>query len=243
MYTVRDHLKDDYAGTLHTVREIGYDRVETSPGPGDAAEMKRLHDDAGLTIVGLHVGLDLLEGDIDRWIDYAQAVGNADLVCPWLPADRRGGEQDWLALAALLERLGARCTQAGLRLAYHNHSFEFVRFGDRYALDLLYEETTPQNVRCELDTYWVKHGGEDPADYIRRYAGRGPLLHIKDMAADEGRSFAEVGRGILDWPAIRRAALESGVECCVVEQDRCAGDSFASARISFEYAAELLNRE
>jgi sugar phosphate isomerase/epimerase len=240
LYTVRDHIKEDYAGTLRAVKEIGYDFVEALPGPDSGEEMRRMYDDAGLSIVGMHVALNLLEGDLDRWIGYAKAVGGADLVCPWLPENRRKTREDWLATAAVLEGLGARCTEAGLRLAYHNHNFEFTRFDGKYALDLLYENTTPENVCCELDTYWIKHGGADPAEYIRKLAGRGPLLHIKDMAADENRSFAEVGRGILDWPGIREAALESGVECCVVEQDRCAGDSFDSARISCEFATGLL---
>jgi len=243
MYTVRDHMKEDYTGTLAAVKEIGYDFVEALPGPDTGEEMRRLYDDAGLTIVGMHVGLNLLEADLDRWIDYAKAVGGADLVCPWLGEDRRKSKEDWLAVAAVLEGLGARCTEAGLRLAYHNHNFEFVQFDGQFALDLLYENTTPENVRCEIDTYWVKYGGADPADYIRKLAGRGPLLHIKDMADDEARSFAEIGRGILDWPGIYKAALESGVECCVVEQDRCAGDSFDSARISCEFATKLLAGE
>jgi len=240
LYTVRDHLKEDYVGTLKRVKEIGYDFVEATPPPSDAEKTKEVYDDAGLSIVDFHVSLGELEGNLDHWIDFARALGGADLVFPWMPEERRKTKEDWLANAALLEEIGARCTEAGLRLAYHNHSFEFVRFEGQYALDLLYANTTPENVRTELDTYWVKHGGADPAEYIRKYAGRGPLLHIKDMAADENRSFAEIGRGILDWPGIYAAALASGVECCIVEQDRCAGDSFDSARISFEFASELL---
>ena len=233
MYTVRDHLKEDYTGTLRTVKEIGYDFVEALPGPENGDEMSRLYKDAGLGIVGMHVGLSLLEADLDRWIDYAKAVGGADLVCPWLPEDRRRTREDWLAFAALLEGLGARCTAAGLRLAYHNHNFEFVRLGRKYALDLLYEKTSPENVRCELDTYWVKHGGADPAKYIRKYAGRVPQLHIKDMDKTDG-SPSPLGTGLIDLPNVFAAARDIGTEWVIYEQDTHKGPALDSARASVE---------
>jgi len=240
LYTVRDHLKEDYVGTLKKVKEIGYDIVQpTGDIPYDGPELRRIHDDIGLTAVGPHIGLDALESDLNRWIDFTRAIGSNDLVCPYLPEERRRTRSDWLAVARLLDELGARCKEQGVRLSYHNHSFEFVKFDDEYALDLLYANSSPDHLYAEIDTYWVKHGGEDPAAYVRKYAGRLPLLHVKDMADDEERSFAEIGNGILDWDAIHAASLESGVECYCVEQDRCPGDSLDSARISLEFLKRL----
>lgn len=241
LYTVRDHLAEDYVGTLRSVKEIGYDVVQlTGQLPFDAPEMKGILDDIGLSVAGMHVDLAELEGRLAHWVAYCKTVDTVDLVCPYLPEDRRQTQEDWLALAAALDQLGARCKEDGMRLSYHNHSFEFVRFDGRYALDLLYENTSPEHLYAEIDTYWVKHGGADPVEYIAKYAGRLPILHIKDMAGDEDRSFAEIGSGILDWPAIHRAAVKAGVECYCVEQDRCASDSLDSARISFEFMQELL---
>jgi len=242
LYTVRDHLKTDYVGTLKRVKEIGYDIVQFGDDtPFDAPRMKQLLDEIGLTGSGIHVGLEKLETDLDRWIAFCRTIGTRDLVVPWLPEQRRKTKEDWLAVAALLDKLGARCKEQGIRLSYHNHSFEFVKFGRAYALDLLYKNTAADHVYAEIDTYWVKHGGADPVAYIRKYAGRLRLLHIKDMAADEQRSFAEIGNGILDWPAIHRASVEAGVECYCVEQDICRGDSFDSARISLEFMRKLLS--
>jgi sugar phosphate isomerase/epimerase len=83
-----------------------------------------------------------------------------------------------------------------------------------------------------LDTYWVKHGGEDPVAYIKKLSGRCPILHLKDMADDAERSFAEVGEGILDFPAIFAAGEKAGAVWAMVEQDICPGDPLDSIRTS-----------
>jgi sugar phosphate isomerase/epimerase len=241
LYTVRNQLGADYPGTLRKVKDIGYDVVQlTGSIPYSAGEMKRILDDIGLTVAGIHIGLDELEAKLDEWIDYCKVVDTVDLVCPYLPDNRRKDRNDWMTLAGVLDGIGAACREKGMRLSYHNHSFEFVKFDGQYALDMLYANTSPENLLAEIDTYWVQHGGEDPAAYIRRYAGREPILHIKDMADDEKRSFAEIGNGILDWDAIHAASLESGIEVYCVEQDTCPGDPMDSARISFEFMQKLV---
>lgn len=241
LYTVRDALAQDYPGTLEKVKQIGYDVVQlTGQMPYDGPEMARLLDGIGLAVAGIHVGLDALEEKADYWADFARTVGTQDLVVPYLPEELRRTREDWLAMAARLDALGASFGRQGIRLSYHNHNFEFIQFGGVYALDLLYENSSPENLRAEIDTYWVQYGGADPVEYIRKYPGRQPILHLKDMASDEERSFAEIGRGILDWKAITAAAAEAGVEMFCVEQDRCSGDPVESARISRDYLKELL---
>ncbi|MHC5034574.1 MAG: sugar phosphate isomerase/epimerase family protein [Planctomycetota bacterium] len=241
LYTVRDQLAADYVGTLKRVKEIGYDLVQlTGQVPFDAPQMRDVLDEVGLSVAGIHVGLDKLQAELGHWIAYCKTLGTPDLVCPYLPEQHRGTQEDWLAVAALLDGVGARCADQGVRLSYHNHSFEFVKFDGKFALDLLYENTSPEHLYAEIDTYWVQHGGADPVEYIRKYSGRLPILHIKDMSADESRTFAEIGMGILDWPAIHQAAVEAGVEFYCVEQDTCPGDPFDSARISWEFMRELL---
>ena len=240
LYTVRDKLSQDFVGTLRKVKEVGYDLVQlTGALPFGAPKMKEVLDDIGLAPVGIHVGGDQLQADLDKWIDFCKTVGTDDLVWPYLVEDQRQTKEDWLRVAGIMDGLGARCKEQGVRLSYHNHSFEFVKFDGTYALDLLYASTQPDHLWAEIDTYWVQHGGEDPAAYIRKYAGRQTILHIKDMLDDEARSFAEIGQGILDWQAIHAAAQEAGVQYYAVEQDQCAGDSLESARISREFTREL----
>jgi len=130
--------------------------------------------------------------------------------------------------------MGRRLAERGLCLGYHNHSFELERFNGRTGLEILYEESDPRFLQSEIDTYWIQHGGGDPAAWIRKLAGRAPVVHLKDMAVIENKpTFAEVGEGNLNWPAILAACREAGTEWYVVEQDTCQGDPFDSLATSY----------
>ena len=236
LYTVNERLSKDYEGTLAQVKKTGYDAVQlTGNIPYDGTLMREILGDLGLVAAGVHIPLDKLENELDKWIEFCSIIDTKDLICPYLPEDRRRDESGWLATADLLNHIGQKCYEAGKRLSYHNHSFEFEKFSGTYALDLLFEHTSEQYLMAELDTYWIKHGGEDPTDYIEKYAGRVPILHLKDMADDKERSFAEIGQGILNWDDIVKAATDAGVEWYCVEQDVCQRDPLESARISLEF--------
>jgi sugar phosphate isomerase/epimerase len=236
LYTVRNQLDADYLDTLSRVRGIGYTHVEPAGlGPYDAKELRRVLDEHDLTPTSIHCPIEGLEGNIAGAIANAKTLGVSYIVCPYLAEDRRKDENDWLACARILGHAGRACRDAGLTLCYHNHSFEFVKFGDRYAFDLLFDETEPDCLQAELDTYWIAHGGEDPVAYIEKFAGRCPILHLKDMGKDEKRSFAEVGAGVLDFDAIFNAADRTGVTWGIVEQDTCPGNPFDSIKKSYDY--------
>jgi len=164
-----------------------------------------------------------MEKDLNRVLDEQEILGNKILICPWLPEDRRTGADNWKNLAKSLNQIGQQCQKRGIELAYHNHSFEFVKYAGQYALDILYQNADPKLVKAELDVYWLKHGGVDPVAYINQMGSRVVLLHMKDMAAGEEKKFAEVGTGILDFKAIVAAGRNAGVKWYVVEQDNCYG--------------------
>ncbi|MEW6357472.1 MAG: sugar phosphate isomerase/epimerase [Planctomycetota bacterium] len=233
MYTVRDDAKQDFIGTLRKVADIGYTAVEISAPAGmTAAVLKKLLDDLGLTPVGTHIPIDALEKELDKNLDYYGELGVSYITCPWLPEDRRKDAAGWKRTAKTLESIGKKIVKGGFTFCYHNHSFEFGRFDGKYGLDILYEESDPSFVQSQLDTYWVQHGGENPADYIRKLSGRVPLVHLKDMLGDGQKTFAEVGEGILDWDGIFQAAQAAGADWYIVEQDRCQRPPMESIRIS-----------
>lgn len=236
LFTVRDDCAADFKSTVEQVARIGYKGVELAGNTGgmNAKELKAFLDGLGLTVAGSHVSIDAIVNGLDSAIEFAVEVGNKWIVCPYLGDEWRADAAGWVKTAKTLEAAGAKCREAGIQMCYHNHSFEFVKYDGQYALDLFYASADPTLLQVELDCYWVKHGGEEPVDYIRKYKGRLPLLHLKDMAPGEDRVFAEVGEGILDFPAILAAAQESGVEWCVVEQDICQRPPLESARISFD---------
>ncbi len=235
MYTVRDVAAEDFLGALRQVAEIGYAGVELAGTFGlSADELKAALDDLGLRVAGSHIGLQLLENDLPGIIEYNRAIGNPYIIVPAVPPERRRTLDDWRALAELFNQIGREVKQAGMQFCYHNHAFEFEIFDGKFAFDWLYEWTDPDLVKAEIDTYWVQYAGQDPAAYIRKYAARTELVHLKDMEAGEERFFAEVGEGTMDWPTIFEAAEAAATQWYVVEQDRCRRPSMESARISFQ---------
>ena len=136
-------------------------------------------------------------------------------------------------------KLGELCRNKGIILLYHNHDFEFSKMPDgRYALNFLYDRIPSRILQTELDTCWISVSGEDPASYVEKYAGRAPLVHGKDYVEQKsehmygliglpkssekslnGFAFRAVGDGVMNFPAILRAAQKAGTKWLVVEQD------------------------
>jgi sugar phosphate isomerase/epimerase len=222
LYTLRDLTAKDFAGTMKAVARLGYKFVETA-GYGDlktAKAAKQALDAAGLKASSGHFAIDLLEKNIDQVIADAQTLQIDTVVCPFLPENRRN---DYAAVAKVLDTAGNQLHQHGIVLAYHNHSFEFQKFGGKYGLDILYENTAPHLVVAEIDVYWVLHGGVDPAEYCDKLGDRVRLLHLKDMGQPPEKRFAPVGTGILDFAPILKVAEKHKVRWGIVEQDQMYG--------------------
>jgi len=241
LYTVREPAAQDLEGTLRRCREAGFEYVQWSGMPKvSAEEIRKALDTAGLKAIAAHCDVAPFEQDFDDQVAFWKTVGALDVAPGGMMSDCRDSLDAWLAGAKRLDAVGARLREAGMRLSYHNHAMEFETFpGDeRCKLDILYAATSPSNLYAELDTAWVQVGGADPAAYIRKYAGRCPVIHVKDVAADlrDGRPwFTPLGQGALDWPAVFGASEAAGVEWYVYEQDTCEGDPLDSVRKSYEF--------
>ncbi len=242
MYTVREAAAQDFLGTIKRVAQIGYTGIELAGTFGVSADtLVQTLQELNLTCTSAHVPLADLREDLANQIEFYKTVGAGFLICPWLPPEERGDGAGYSALAKELNKFGEQCKVNGLGFCYHHHDFELEKFDGKYGLDILLEETDPANVQLEVDTYWLEFAGEDPATYIKHWPGRVPLLHLKDMSATEERSFAEVGTGTLNWPAIFEAAKVGSTEWYIVEQDSCPGDPFESLQISYNNLQSLLS--
>jgi sugar phosphate isomerase/epimerase len=222
LYSVRDLTGRDFAGTMKKVAEIGYKLVETA-GYGNlktAKEARKALDDAGLKAISGHFAIDMLEKQIEQVVEDAQTLGLEMVVCPFLPEERRKDAAGYEATAKSLEKAGLTLHQYGPVLAYHNHSFEFEKFGGKYGMDILLDSTQPHLVAAEIDVYWVKNAGLDPVEYLNKLGDRVRALHLKDMLAGEEKRFAPVGTGIIDFKAVLATAQKNGVRYGIVEQDR-----------------------
>jgi sugar phosphate isomerase/epimerase len=238
LYTVRDYCKTlpDIAETLKKVADIGYTAIQVSGfGPVDLKEVTKLIQDSGLTVASTHTSWPMFLEDLDTVVETHKMWDCVHPAIGGLPAEYYSLD----GLKRFLDELGpiaGTLAQEGMDFSYHNHNHELVRYGEKTWLAMLYEQGDPDVLKAEIDTYWIQAGGGDPAAWVRKCAGREPLLHLKDFAMAPGREqrFAEIGEGNLNWPAIMQAAQEGGVEWYLVEQDRSYDrDPFESLAISY----------
>jgi len=262
LYTVRDQMQADAAGTLKAIVDLGYRYVETGLVPALGPALKA----AGLKQASAYAPTYLVTGNRKAWtgagemlpesytwnqaIDEAKAQGLEYLVIVYLMKAERGGLDVYKDLAARLAKAGEACRKAGLGLAYHPHAFEYEMIDGVRPIELLLKETPKEALGLELDTFWSSIAGVDPVKMVQTYTGRVPLVHLKDKAKgtpvqyDEGKvpheAFKETGRGEVNFAAFLPAAARAGVKYYYVEQDYSAGSPLDSLRTSHQALAALV---
>ncbi len=250
LYTLRDTIAKDFEGVIKQVAAIGYKHVEVYDFYGkSAADVKKILDDNGLKAPSGHWLMARLRKSVDKCIEDAQGIGCEYLVMPILDKPERKTLDQYKRHVEFFNKAGEKCKKAGITFAYHNHNFEFQKFGDTTAFDFLLKSLDPELVKIEMDCFWVTHAGHDPVAFMESNPGRFPLLHIKDMKAghepgteldDEMKGlFAEVGSGTIDWKRIFAAAPKGGLKYYYVEQDFCARPPIESIKMSFDYLKQL----
>jgi len=238
---VGEESKQDFWGTMKRVSDIGYQGVEAVDNwlaEGDvAANVRRFHD-LGLKVLTTSAGREQLRDDLPAVIAQAHALQTNRVSVWWAPCDSR---ESVLEDAALYNEVGARLAVEGLTLCYHHHHHEFHNvFDGVYALDLLAANTNPDALKFVIDLAWVAYGGEDAVRVVKRFGNRIAALHVKDVARlDEKDQFTAVGTGVVDIQGAVRAAIESGVEWVVVEQDQLRNlNAFDTITLSYLYLKE-----
>ncbi len=240
LYSVRTDMAEDFRGTLEKVKALGYDGVEFAGlFEHTAEEVKAMCEEIGLIPLSAHVPFNQMVEDETLLEAYAK-IGCKFVAIPSLDSDHRpSGPLFFTETVENTKKLGARAKELGMTLLYHNHDFEFVKLEGGYGLDVLYSEVSADLLETELDTCWIKVAGENPAAYVRKYAGRCPVVHLKDFAGQKSANmyeligvkteakpeatefeFRPVGSGVQSFPEILKAAEESGATWVVVEQDK-----------------------
>ncbi len=243
VYSVRDSAEANLADTLRKIKDMGYDGVEFAGLYGYSPEyIKGLIDGIGLIPVSAHIPLDEMIADPEGTFAAYQTIGVKYGAVPYVTPERRPGAEKFFETIETIAKLGEIAKKYGITLLYHNHDFEFTKVDGEYGLDILYSRVPKEFLETELDTCWVNVGGEVPAEYIAKYSGRTPVVHLKDFFMsgklpkhlyaligidDEAEQddepstfeFRPVGHGMQDMPAILAAAEASGAKYVVVEQD------------------------
>jgi sugar phosphate isomerase/epimerase len=230
LYSVRDELPKDYAGTLKKVAALGYREVEAAGFYGhSAAEVKAAMAGAGLHCVSAHYSMDLLSKTLDEIIAFHKVLGAEYILCSY-PGHKtppaKGGEhtfslEDWHWNAEQFNRFGAKVKAAGFRFGYHNHTPEFVVVDGVTPYDELMKLTDPALVTFEMDCGWVIVGGGDPVALLHKYPSRISLLHVKDFQPDVTPPHAaQLGHGRIDYGPIFKAAKKGAIKHYFVEQEQ-----------------------
>ncbi|MGH9454334.1 MAG: sugar phosphate isomerase/epimerase family protein [Terriglobia bacterium] len=251
LYTVRDQYRQDAEGTLKKVGAIGYREVDLAgflPPHLPPATLKSYLRAANLKPISDYLGMPKTADDWKKSVDEAHANGVSYIVTG--NTDRIDAEA-WKRLADLFNQCGKLSAAAGLQFAYHNHIREFERLGNTSGYEILLTRCDPKLVKMEMDIFWITYSGVDPLPYFKRFPGRFPLLHIKDMKKgitvnpnefppENGPNpFAPVGQGRIDWPKIFAHVGQAGTKHIFVEQDRCDGSPFDALKTSFKYLKNL----
>jgi len=230
LYTLRDYTKNDadFLETMKKVKKIGYQVVQVSGIGADctvegvAAALKETGLDCGAT----HVNFDDLLNNFDKEVYKHKAWGCNYVGIGGLPKRYiDAGGEGYLQFAKEANEVAAKLKAEGLKFIYHNHHHEFCKYGDKIAMDILFENTT-EDFQFELDMHWVTAGGGDPIWWINKVAGRMDVIHFKDFQIqmpERERIFAPIGEGNLNWDGIIDACKKTGIKYYFVEQDNCYG--------------------
>lgn len=267
LYSVRNELSSDFENSIRKIKDFGYDGVEFAGLHNQKPlYIKSLLEQVGLNPISAHVSLDEMLKDTDKIFETYSYLGCKYIAVPYLPEQRRPNNAMFNQTLKDIELLGRKAKQVGLQLLYHNHDFEFVKIGDKFGLDVIYESISEDLLKTELDTCWIKVAGQNPVEYIRKYAGRAPVVHLKDfykketmrqvkmydligVASDQEKAsdvdtfgFVPLGFGMQDIPSILYASVDAGAKWVVVEQDmpQKGRTALECARLSIKYLNNLI---
>ncbi|MFD2938667.1 sugar phosphate isomerase/epimerase family protein [Flavobacterium notoginsengisoli] len=251
LYTLREELPKDVKATLEKVAKSGYTTVETygfsikdqfwglTP-----KELKKILDDNNLKAVSGHYNLGsfLYDGnttELTASIEAAKVLKSEFLTIPWVDEPFRRNIEDYKKIAARVNEAAVMCKKVGLKLAYHNHDFEFQKHDGITGYEILLNETDKDLVYFELDLYWVIHSGNDPLKLFKENPGRFKLWHVKDKDEKNNDLNTEIGSGTIDFKPLFAAEKQAGLIHFFVEQENnFAENSFESIKQSSDFIAK-----
>ena len=248
LYTVREQAEQDLPGTLAHIAMIGYNEVETywNVYTHPANKLRKMIVDNGLTVPSGHFDYD----GLDTKFEYAKELGVEYMICPMLPKDMWTSADGFKKAADQFNKWGAKVNSMGMQFGFHNHNYEFQKFGNTTGFDILTTNTDPKLVCLEMDCYWMTQAGQDPVAMMKKFGNRIQLLHLKDRQpgfptsqtlGPDAEHITEVGSGTIHWREVIETAQQIGVKHYFVERDNGSTPPFESLRISYNYLSKLVS--
>ena len=229
LYSLRDQFKKDVPATLDLVRSFNIKYVELAGTYGLPPDKFRQELDArGLKAISGHFSYEQCRDRIEEVARDAKILGLEYVGCAWIPHKDPFDEKTCREATTVFTRAGEALAKHGIKFFYHIHGYEFLPYGDGTLFDLMMAETNPKFVRFQMDVYWVVNPGQDPVKLFEKYGKRFELMHVKDMKKGTPSSFTGhsdvtnnvvLGEGMIDWPAVFRAAKKAGVKWYFIEDE------------------------
>ena len=232
LYSLRELLATDYEGTIRKIPGLGYNGIETF-GAATPPGCGKLFKELGLRVVSSHSPMPLGERQ-NELIDAVLAAGSPIYIVPGVRPEEIASVDSTKRFCDQLNEAALACQARGLAFGFHNHYREMYDVGGVRVYQVMNAQLAP-GVLFEVDTYWAKSGGVDPAEVIRELGARVTHLHVKDGPGGHGAPQTTLGTGIMDIPAVLAAAPQAEA---IVEFDSCAGDLLESLRLSAGYLKE-----
>lgn len=210
LYTLRDEISKGIESVIAGIAKAGYNQVEAfgfSKGQYfglSVEDFGALLKKYKLTSPSGHYGMDSLFktgsfDDLDASIKAAKILGQKYVTVPYISDDLRKTPADLENLVSKIKIGAKRVADAGLKMAYHSHSFEFERIDGVMFYERLLKETDPKHLALELDLYWAVRAEQDPIEWFKKYPGRFKMVHVKDMDKTNSHLTTEVGKGSIDF--------------------------------------------
>lgn len=255
LYSLRETIGDDVKATINKVAGVGFKEVETYGYSSEngfwglsVSEFKNLLSDNGLNSPSGHYGLDEYlskegsKSDFAYTLDVAHGLDQKYVIIPHISDKLRTSLDDYKRMADKLNEAGEMCKDAGLKLAYHNHAFEFKDYNGENGYEVFLNNTDKNLVVFEMDIYWIVRAGKDPVTLFEQNPGRFPLWHVKDMSKSNNELNTEIGSGTIDFKKIFDMAKEAGGKHFIIEQENFEMDPYKSLTQSYNYIKnDLLN--
>ncbi len=234
LYSVRDLMGKDFAGTVKAIADMGFTNVEPAGFKGSSCkEAAGLFKSLGISVPSMHAGLPLGK-DKNQILDEAAQLGCRRIITGKGPDDFKTPDSI-KKVCEIFNEASVNAKDAGMELGYHNHWWEYQDVNGKPAYKYMLENLN-ENVFLQVDTYWVKVGGQDPAAVLRELGSRVPLIHLKDGPGVKGVPNVALGEGVMDFSSIMRA---SSAEVGIIEFDSCSGDILQAVEKSFRLLSRI----
>ena len=264
LYTLREELEKDFEGTLKQISKIGLKYVELAGYYGkNAEELKDILRSNNLRCISAHISFDDLASNTQEQADMLNALGAEYAVIPYISEDYHAGGSKYGKFLETIQKISDVFNKSGIKLLYHNHDFEFIKYKNKYKLDHLFESLPSEIMQFEPDTCWIRYAGVNPCEYLKKFEESCPIVHLKDFVADSAKQsvqgidngrcvdkqtdnfmFKPLGQGVMDIISIISAANTLGTKFFVIEQDQAPNiPAIECVKQSFEYLIKVLSED